>query len=182
MQKLTNPKPNRRTFLMLAGAVGSAIGLSRLPSLQAESSYPDLAALRAEHEKSGMISPQKTYRMMEWEFHTPPDELFNINIDGAMHAARDAGAEGVMFYTQDHWGYAYYPSDVAVRHPHLDRNVFGTEVALAHRLGMSASAYYCLQFNNQSVLAHPNWAWVSEKGEPERWMQGPRPSLVHHLS
>jgi putative glycosyl hydrolase-like family 6 (GHL6) protein/glycosyl hydrolase family 42 (putative beta-galactosidase) len=142
----------------------------------ANTHHHDLALLRPQHEKDGIVSPQKTYRMMEWEFHTPPEERFNIDIDGAMHAARDAGAEAVMFYTQDHWGYAYYLSDVAVRHPHLDRDLFGTEVALAHKLGMSACAYYCLQFNNQSVLAHPDWAWVNEKGELERWMQGPRPS------
>lgn len=134
------------------------------------------ALTRAQHENTAIVSPQKTYRMMEWEFHTPPEERFNIDIDGAMHAARDAGAEAVMFYTQDHWGYAYYPSDVAVRHPHLDRDLFGTEVALAHQLKMSACAYYCLQFNNQSVLAHPDWAWVNDKGGLERWMQGSRPS------
>ena len=142
---------------------------------QAASQYPDLARLRASHENAGIISPLKTYRMMEWEFHTPPEERFNINIDGALHAARDAGAEAVMFYTQDHWGYAYYPSDVAVRHPRLDRDLFGTEVALAHQLGISACAYYCLQFNNQSVLAHPDWAWVNEKGDLERWTLGDQP-------
>jgi len=141
----------------------------------ADSQYTDLAQLRASHENAGIISPLKTYRMMEWEFHTPPEERFNINIDGALHAARDAGAEAVMFYTQDHWGYAYYPSDVAVRHPQLDRDLFGTEVALAHKLGISACAYYCLQFNNQSVLAHPDWAWVNEKGELERWTLGGQP-------
>jgi hypothetical protein len=148
------------------------MALPRFPLLGAEAGYPDLALLRAQHEKAGIISPRKTYRMMEWEFHTPPDEHFNINLEAAMNAAREAGAEGLMFYTQDHWGYAYYPSDVAVRHPHLDRDLFGTEVAFARERGMSAAAYYCLQFNNQSVLSHPDWGWVDEKGEPQRWKQG----------
>jgi len=155
-----------------------SLGTARLgttaPGAATRNHHPGLTD--AQHGKPAIVSPQKTYRMMEWEFHTPPEERFNINIDGALHAARDAGAEAVMFYTQDHWGYAYYSSDVAVRHPHLDRDLFGTEVALAHKLGMSACAYYCLQFNNQSVLAHPDWAWVNDQGELERWMQGPRPS------
>jgi hypothetical protein len=47
--------------------------------------------LRSQHEKAGIISPEKTYRMMEWEFHTPPQERFNINLGAAMQAARDAG-------------------------------------------------------------------------------------------
>ena len=178
-------KTNRRKFLKLAGSGAGAIALSsgssfgggahRLDTPTAESGYPNLAQLRAQHEKSGIVSPLKTYRMMEWEFHTPPEERFNIDIDGALRAAREAGAECMMFYTQDHWGYAYYSTDVAVRHPHLDRDLFGTEISLAHKIGMSVCAYYCLQFNNQSVLAHPDWGWVNEKGEPERWMMGGRP-------
>lgn len=177
-------KSNRRSFIKTATAAAgaafagpSSFGLDahEFETTSGDPAYPNLALLRAEHEKSGIIPPLKTYRMMEWEFHTPPEERFNINIDGALHAARDAGAECMMFYTQDHWGYAYYPSDVAVRHPHLDRDLFGTETALAHRLGMSVCAYYCLQFNNQSVIAHPDWGWVNEKGSPDRWVMGDRP-------
>ena len=146
MGRQNGPEPSRRTFLKLAGAgaalafPGSSPAIGTRPLIQSGSSYPDLEQLRSRHEKSGIISPQKTYRMMEWEFHTPPEERFNINIDAALHAARDAGAECMMFYTQDHWGYAYYPSDVAVRHPHLDRDLFGTESSLAHKLGMSVCA------------------------------------------
>ena len=112
----------------------------------------------------GIISPLKTYRMMEWESHTPPEEHFNINFEAALHAAKDAGAEALMFYSQDHWGYAHYLSDVAVRHPHLQVDNLGTEVALAKKLGMSAVCYYSLQFNNQIVLSHPDYGWVNEQG------------------
>ena len=153
MGKLTGSKSSRRTFLIGAGLIGAGLkigagagatmavagpsalgkgtrqsgstGASGSGAGAASEGYPDLALLRAERQKAGIISPQKTYRMMEWEFHTPPEERFNIKVDGALAAARDAGAEAVMFYTQDHWGYAYYPSDVAVRHPRLDRDLFG---------------------------------------------------------
>jgi hypothetical protein len=57
---------------------------------------------------------------MEWECHTPPQGNFEINLAAALGAARDAGAESMMFYSQDHWGYAFYQSDVAVRHPPLE--------------------------------------------------------------
>jgi len=40
---------------------------------------------------------------MEWEFHTPAMQTFDINLDGAIAASRDAGAESLMFYIQDHW-------------------------------------------------------------------------------
>ena len=134
-----------------------------------DASYPDRKALQAAHEQRLIIPPNKTYRMMEWECHTPPEGNFHINVDGALQAARDAGAESMMFYAQDHWGYAFYPSDVAVRHPHLENDFFGQEVALARKLGMSVVCYYSLQFNNQSVLKHPDWGWVDEKGEQQRF-------------
>src|ERR1035437_6520252 len=112
--------PDRRTFLKIAGSgAGAAALLPHAAAVEAKSGYPNLETLRAEHEKTGIISPLKTYRMMEWESHTPPEEHFNINFEAALHAAKDAGAEALMFYSQDHWGYAHYMSDVAVRHPHL---------------------------------------------------------------
>src|SRR5215469_9029755 len=179
--KRGNTTSNRRTFLKVAGAgTGATLALpssllSGTSNTASDSAYPQRALRRGEHERAGIISPQKTYCMMEWEFHTPPEERFNIDIEGALHAARDAGAECMMFYTQDHWGYAYYPSDVAVRHPHLDRDLFGVETSLAHKLGMSVCTYYCLQFNNQSIIAHPDWGWTKENGELDRWMMGDRP-------
>jgi hypothetical protein len=173
MNEFANSTPSRRTFLKVAASsAGAAMALPRFPSLRTETDYPDLTRLRARHEKAELTSPGKTYRMMEWEFHTPPEEHFNINLEAAMRAARDAGAETLMFYTQDHWGHAYYASDFAFRYPHLDHDLFGAEVSLARRLGVSAAAYYSLQFANQSVLHYPDWGWVDENGEPQRWGEG----------
>lgn len=163
----------RRNFLKALGVgVGSAAMLPGLHARSGPAEYPDLAELRRAHREKGMIPPNKTYRMMEWEFHTPPQERFDhINIPAAMDAARHAGSECQMFYTQDHWGYAYYSTKVAVPHPHLHYDLFGTEVAEARKRNMSVTAYYCLQFNNQIVLNHPDWGWVNEKGEQQmfRW-------------
>ena len=118
-----------------------------------------------------MISPQKTYRMMEWEFHVPPEARFNINVDAALQASQEAGAECIMFYTQDCWGYAFYPTQVSVRHPNLTFDLYGKEVELAHAKGISAATYYSLQFNYQVVHSHPDWGWVNQEGKQQklRW-------------
>ena len=163
---------DRRTFLKVAGAsAGGSALLARAASLGADSHFPDLAQLRLAHQKAGIVPPDKTYRMMEWSLHFPPQGKFDFDLEGAMKLTRDVGTESVMFYAQDHWGYAHYPSDVGVRHPHLTYDFFGKQVELALRNGMSAVAYYSLQANNQIVLKHPDWAWVDEKGEPMpgRW-------------
>ena len=108
---------------------------------------------------------------MELSLHLPPEGEFEIDLEAVVKRARDAGAEAVMFYAQDHWGYAHYTSDVGVRHPHLKGDFFGRAVALARREGLSPVAYYSLQINNQAVLSHPDWAWVDRHGKrPEgRW-------------
>jgi len=115
-----------------------------------------------------IVAPNKTYRSMEWEFHTPPEEGFNVNLRAAMSAARDSGAQALMLHAQDHWGYAFYTSDVGVRHPRLTGDFFGDEVRLARKHGMSAICYYSLQYNNQVVFHHPDWAWVDEQGVQQR--------------
>lgn len=157
---------NRRNFLL---SRVSAPGPEKTLRAAAE---PTLAAGEAQAAKipgaAAIVPPNKTYRSMEWEFHTPPEEGFNVNLKAAMVAARDSGAQALMLYSQDHWGYAFYTSDVGVRHPRLTNDFFGTEVRLAREQGMSAICYYSLQYNNQVVFNHPDWAWVDEQGVKQR--------------
>ena len=161
-------KLSRRAFVEMAGAAGVTMAARPLPAHHGKG-FPDLDRLRREHGAAGIISPARTYRAMEWEFHTPPEQTFDINVEGAIVASRDAGAESLMFYTQDHWGYAFYPSNSAVRHPNLKFDLFGTECGLAHKVGISVTAYYSLQFNNQCAIAHPDWAWRTEEGTEQRF-------------
>ncbi len=164
---------DRRLFLKTLGAAATlpALAPNSAPAAGGPDDYPQLDRLRAAHEKKGVIPPDKTYRMMEWSLHFPPQGKFEFNLEEAMRLARDAGSESMLFYAQDHWGYALYLSDVGVRHPNLHLDFFGKQVDLAHQNGMSVVAYYSLQFNNQIVLKHPDWGWVNEKGEPgrQRW-------------
>jgi hypothetical protein len=170
--------PGRRAFLKTALAGGGSWmflpgGHNTLQSTihNSENNYPDLAQLRFAHQQAGMIAPDKTYRMMEWSLHFPPQGEFDFDLEGAMKLTREVGTESVLIYAQDHWGYAHYPSDVGVRHPHLTYDFFGKQVELARQYGMSAVAYYSLQANNQIVFTHPDWGWVDEKGVPlpGRW-------------
>jgi hypothetical protein len=162
--------PDRRTFLKLASAGAGSLALSNaMPSVAQQAAFPDLERLRRAHQQAGPVSPGRTYRAMEWEFHTPSQQTFDINLEAAIAASRDAGAESLMFYAQDHWGYAFYPSDSAVRHPNLKFDLFGTECALARKAGISVMSYYSLQFNNQCAISHPEWTWQNEEGVSQRF-------------
>ena len=165
-------RQTRRGFLRTVGTGASAAWLlSSATASTGEPDFPRLEDLRAEHTTRGMVPPNKTYRMMEWEFHTPPEAHFNIDLEGAVATSQDAGAESALFYSQDCWGYAFYPTKVSVQHPNLHFDLFGKERELAHQRKISVAAYYCIQFNNQIVLNHPDWAWVDAKGQKHqfRW-------------
>jgi hypothetical protein len=168
-RQLHASKLSRRAFVEMAGAAGITLAAWPLPAQRSGEGFPDLDHLQREHSASGIVSPERTYRAMEWEFHTPPQQSFDINLPGAIAASHDAGAESLMFYTQDHWGSAFYPSDSAVRHPNLKFDLFGTECGLARKAGISVTAYYSLQFNNQCAIAHPDWAWRTEDGAEQRF-------------
>jgi hypothetical protein len=94
-------KSDRRTFLKQVGS--GAVMWSGLPFVEAKIGRASSGQRQTGREKTALVSPLKTYRMMEWECHTPPEGKFNINVEAAVRAARDAGAESLMFYTQDHW-------------------------------------------------------------------------------
>jgi hypothetical protein len=158
-------KIGRRVFLGSTAALAATPMVGRAATAN---DYPDVERLRIAHAAQGIIRPNKTYRMMEWECHTPPSGNFNIDIETALKRARDAGAESVMFYSQDHWGYSFFPTNVGVRHPHLTYDLFGREVEISRRLGMSPVCYFSLQFNNQCVLSHPDWGWINEASEQQR--------------
>jgi hypothetical protein len=160
---------DRRTFLKLAAGAGGFALSNQAALAQAKGAFPDLNQLRSERDRAGIVSPAQAYRSMEWEFHTPALQSFDINLERAVAASRDAGAQSLMFYSQDHWGYAFYPSDSAVRHPNLKFDLFGTECALARKAGISVICYYSLQFNIQCAVTHPDWAWTSEDGKEQRF-------------
>jgi hypothetical protein len=176
---MTKPKPfsdsaalPRRQFLQTLGRSSVLAGSIFLPGPLKKTLFAAGATPPQSQTASRIVPPNETYRMMEWECHTPPEGNFEINLEPALAAARDAGAESMMFYSQDHWGHAFYESDVAVRHPHLKGDFFGQEVKIARKLGMSVVCYYSLQFNNQAVLTHPDWGWVNVAGEQQsyRWL------------
>jgi hypothetical protein len=100
---LKPPKTDRRTFLKLASAsAGGLVLANSIASATGKNAFPDLDHLRRVRRQAGLVSPERTYRAMEWEFHTPPQQTFDINLEGAIAASRDAAAESLMFYTQDH--------------------------------------------------------------------------------
>jgi hypothetical protein len=77
-------KTDRRIFLkQLSGGV---VMLSGFPFLEAKIGAASSGQMETGHDKTALVSPVKTYRMMEWECHTPPEGKFNIDVEAAVRA------------------------------------------------------------------------------------------------
>jgi hypothetical protein len=161
---------NSREFFRNLGSgalIGAALHLSR-PTLFAND--PEGAQFGVGGQTSPILS-NKTYRSLEWEDQYPPTAHLDVNWRAAMQATRETGAQCVMVYAKCEWGFAYYPTKIGFSHPHLEGDLFWTEVELAHENGLSTIGYYALGWDNEVGLKHPDWLWRDNKGEQHdtRW-------------
>ncbi len=97
-----------------------------------------------------------------------PSGNFHIKVEDALKAARDAGAESMMFYSQDHWGYrSTRPKWASVTR--ISKVIFSAKKwRSARQTGDVGGLLLRLQFNNQCVLKHPDWGWANENAEQQR--------------
>jgi hypothetical protein len=100
-------KASRRDLLRIVGtAMGTSLiaqGVSQAGGTDAQTPF-QWPNRKASPANRGVVPPDKTYRMMELSLHIPPEGKFEINLEGVVTSARDAGAESLMFYSQDHGG------------------------------------------------------------------------------
>ncbi len=158
----------RRDFFRTLGS-GALAGIT-LPVFAAQGPSASTLPIRQDAgERKGVVLPNKAYRSFEWEDQYPPGAKLDVNWAAAMEATRETGAECVMVYAKCEWGWAYYPTKVGFRHPHLEGDLFGTEVGLARKNGLSVICYYALGWDNEAGLRHPDWIWRDEKGEQHGW-------------
>lgn len=112
-------------------------------------------------------------RRVFYDAHTPdwtdphqrghaPDPSFPVLRDArpdddiAVMAA--AGADSVVLFAKCQYGNAYYPSAVGRPHAGLDgRDLFGRQLAAAHRNGLRGIAYFSNMWDTAAAGAHPEW-------------------------
>lgn len=166
VNKNTNElNPSRRDFFRTLGSgalVGTALPIIRAGTVTNASTQPQD---QIGSEQKSIVPPNKTYRTLEWEDNYPPSAHLDVNWATAMEATRETGAQCVMVYAKCEWGWAYYPTKIGFRHPHLEGDLLGTEVDLARKNGLSVICYYELGSDNEAGLRHPDWITRDEKGE-----------------
>jgi hypothetical protein len=126
-------------------------------------------------------------RRVFYDTHTPdwtdphqrgrvPDPTFPllsaVRPDEDLEVMANAGVNAVVLFAKCQYGNAYYPTAVGRQHAALgDRDLFGEQLAAAHRRGIRVIAYFSNMWDVAAAGAHPEWQLVpvaSRAGEG-RW-------------
>lgn len=110
------------------------------------------------------------FRKLHLDYHLNPwvrDAAASLTLEEArrqMRMFKDAGVESVEFFAYDHFGAAFYPSDVVRPHPSLRNDYFGNMRQAARENGIRAVAYVNVFGSVYLFAKHPDWYIVDKTG------------------
>lgn len=83
-----------------------------------------------------------------------------------MAALREIGADAVLLQAKCHWGHAYYATTASARHPALDFDLIGAQLAAARQHGLDPGLYYSVRWDEHAYHAQPEWRSRDADGSP----------------
>lgn len=106
---------------------------------------------------------------IHYDMHTPEKvEGVGSGFDpeAFAEAVQQAGAECVCFFSRCAYGWSYYPTEVGLPHPHLERDLFGDGVKALKARGIRVLAYYAIDnIPARMAEAHPEWRVRTADGQ-----------------
>ena len=112
----------------------------------------------------------ETYRKLHLDNHQP-DWMMGVAAaiaeDEAKKQAKmlkEAGVQAVELFAYDHYGHTFYPSDVAVTHPHLEGDYTGRLSRALKEEGIRTILYMNVFSSVHMGRQHPEWLRVAEDG------------------
>jgi len=107
-------------------------------------------------------------RAVHIDFHTMPDiPDFGANFDAEAFAKtlKDARVAYVNLFAKCNIGFAYYPTDIGVMHPHLSFDMFGQTVEACRKVGIGVTAYFNVGLDHEMARKHREWTIVNKDGQ-----------------
>ena len=98
--------------------------------------------------------------------------LSAVRPDEDLELMAGAGVDAVVLFAKCQYGNAYYPSEVGRPHGALaGRDLFGEQLAAAHRRGIRVIAYFSNMWDTAAAGAHPEWRLVpvDSRSDDGRW-------------
>ena len=114
---------------------------------------------------------QAPYRQIHMDFHTHGSiEGVGAQFDPEEFAVtlQRAHVNSVTCFARCHHGWMYYDSKLFPErvHPHLaNRNLLAEQIDACHRHGLRVPVYTTIQWDMESVRAHPEWRVVTPEGK-----------------
>lgn len=106
-------------------------------------------------------------RQVHLDFHTSPDiagigsRFSKENFQAALKAGH---LDSITVFAKCHHSMCYYPTEVGIRHPHLDFDLTGAMVDAAHEIGVRAPLYITVGWSHEDAQRHPEWHTLKEDG------------------
>lgn len=141
---------NRRKFL--ASSVASIAALS-YPWTEVHAT--PLSNIGNEPDRGEM-----PWRQIHLDFHTSElieDVGADYDSQNFVETLQAAHVNSINIFAKCHHGWAYYDTQVAHKHPHLQRDLLAEQIAALHTAGITVNYYYSLVWDVRTSRAHPEW-------------------------
>jgi len=123
-----------------------------------------------------LLRKERTLRLYLCDNHLPgiPEVSLNdFSIEKFVQYLVKGGVDGLMLYSKDHWGLAYFNTKIGKRHPTLDYDFYDEMARELRRNGVKLMTYYSVGFDNEQAMAHDDWAVREEDGVKHRIENSP---------
>ncbi len=109
------------------------------------------------------------FRQIHLDFHTGgliPDVGAEFDPREFVAVLQRARVNSINVFAKCMHGYAYYDTQIAVRHPGLKRDLLGEMLEALRPAGIAANYYYCLTWDALAAKRHPEWRILDRSGKP----------------
>ncbi|BBH23531.1 hypothetical protein Back11_48760 [Paenibacillus baekrokdamisoli] len=94
-----------------------------------------------------------------------PDFGANFSAKAFAKTLKDANVEYVNVFAKCNIGFAYYPTEIGVVHPHLKFDMFGEIVKECRKVDIGVTAYFNAGLDHEMARKHRDWTVVNKEGQ-----------------
>lgn len=103
-----------------------------------------------------------------YDFHTSPNHPgvgSKFDAEALTERFLQCGVDYVTFHARCNMGMAYYNTKLGIKHPSLEKDLFGELAFACQRKNIALGAYFNGGLSRMEALLHPDWARISPEGK-----------------
>jgi len=107
-------------------------------------------------------------RQIHLDFHTSPaipDVGIDFDPEEFVSTLQNAHVNSITIFAKGHHGYSYYPTEIGVPHPHLQRlDLMGEMITACKAAGIRVVTYTTLTWDELAWETHQEWRQITPEG------------------